>query len=279
MSAPELIEIRRYPVKSMLGETLQSTFLGEKGIPGDRAWATRDEKRGGIRGAKQIPQLMRFQARHMDDAAPLITAPDGESCAASAQDVNQWLSVKLDHPVTLWPILPADNVEHYRRGAPDNEDFEQELRTVFGRLPGEPLPDLSEFAELLEFESPPGTYFDAFPLMLMSRQSLATLTAAAPNSKFDVRRFRPNLLLDFPEGTGAYPEQALVGKVLRLGDAVLEVVSTCPRCSMTTHATAELPRDTDIMRHLVQQTGGNLGIYARVVEPGHAQAGQILETD
>jgi len=46
MRAPELVEISRYPVKSMLGESLQSAFLGENGIPGDRAWATRDEKRG-----------------------------------------------------------------------------------------------------------------------------------------------------------------------------------------------------------------------------------------
>lgn len=277
MRAPELVEISRYPVKSMLGETLQSAFLGENGIPGDRAWATRDEKRGGIRGAKQIPQLMCFQARQLNDSAPLITAPDGASCAASAPDANQWLSAKLDHPVTLWPILPADNVEHYRRGAPDNEDVEQELRTIFGRLPGEPLPDLSGFAELLEFESPPGTYFDAFPLMLMSRQSLATLAAAAPNSAFDVRRFRPNLLLDFPQDAGAYPEQALLGKVLRLGDAVLEVVSTCPRCSMTTRAAAELPGDMAIMRHLVQQAEGNLGVYAKVIERGHAHTGQPLQ--
>ena len=73
--------------------------------------------------------------------------------------------------------MPADDLDHYRRGAPDSEDFEQELRELFGRLPDEPLPDLTAFAEVMEFESPPGTYFDAFPLMLMTQQSLDTLGA------------------------------------------------------------------------------------------------------
>ena len=42
----------------MLGEQLDQTEIAEWGIPGDRGWAVRDEKRGGIRGGKKIPQLM-----------------------------------------------------------------------------------------------------------------------------------------------------------------------------------------------------------------------------
>ena len=90
-------------------------------------------------------------------ATPLITAADGGSASASSKGINEWLSDKPDHPVTLWPLLPADQLDHHRRGAPDTEDFEQALRAVFGWLPDEPLPDLGGFEELLEFESPPGT--------------------------------------------------------------------------------------------------------------------------
>ena len=134
MSAASVTHIYRYPVKSMMGETLSEADIGEVGIPGDRGWAVRDEKRGGIRGGKKIPQLMTLAAQS-GAAAPLITAPDGDSASASAEGINQWLSDKLNHPVTLWPLLPADQLDHYRRGAPDTEDFEQELRAVFGRLP------------------------------------------------------------------------------------------------------------------------------------------------
>lgn len=272
----KLKQIFRYPVKSMLGESLTTVTLGEKGIKGDRAWATRDEVRGGIRGAKKLPQLMSFQATSVSGNTAEITAPDGETCRTNTDAINGWLSKKLSHDVTLWPIMPADDLDHYRRGAPDSEDFEQELRELFGRLPDEPLPDLSAFAEVLEFESPPGTYFDAFPIMLMTQQSLDTLNQRAPGSAFDQRRFRANLLLEVEGSNEPFPEQAWIGKELHIGDVVLKIIDTCPRCSMTTHATAELPRDTDVMRHLVAEAEGNLGVYAKVVRAGSVAVNQSI---
>ena len=275
MSAASVTHIYRYPVKSMMGETLSEADIGEAGIPGDRGWAVRDEKRGGIRGGKKIPQLMTLTAQS-GAVAPLITAPDGDSASANTDGINQWLSDKLNHPVTLWPLLPADQLDHYRRGAPDTEDFEQELRTVFGRLPDEPLPDLTGFEELLEFESPPGTYFDAFPISIMSQQSLNTMNQLEGESQFDVRRFRPNLLVDIPETDHPFPEQAWVGKTLSIGSVTLKIDMTCPRCSMTTHSFDDLPQDAQIMRKLVANSEGNLGIYASVVQAGRVTAGDSV---
>lgn len=276
MSQITLKAIFRYPVKSMLGESLTDVAIGENGIEGDRAWATRDEVRGGIRGAKKLPQLMRFQATSTGGNTAEITAPDGDTCSTNTDAINAWLSEKMAHDVSLWPIMPADDLDHYRRGAPDSEDFEQELRELFGRLPNEPLPDLTAFAEVMEFESPPGTYFDAFPLMLMTQQSLDTLSEQAPNSAFDQRRFRANLLLEVEGTDEAFPEQSWVGKELHIGDVVLKIIDTCPRCSMTTHATGDLPRDTDVMRHLVSEAEGNLGVYAKIVKTGTVSAGQAV---
>jgi uncharacterized protein YcbX len=275
MSAASVTHIYRYPVKSMMGETLSEADIGEAGIPGDRGWAVRDEKRGGIRGGKKIPQLMTLSAQS-GAAAPLITAPDGDSASASTEGINEWLSGKLNHPVTLWPLLPADQLDHYRRGAPDTEDFEQELRAVFGRLPDEPLPDLAGFEELLEFESPPGTYFDAFPISIMSQQSLNTMNQLEGESRFDVRRFRPNLLVDIPDTDHPFPEQAWVGKTLSIGSVTLKIDMTCPRCAMTTHGFDDLPRDTEVMRKLVANSEGNLGIYASVVKTGKVTAGDAV---
>ena len=275
MGNASVLNIYRYPVKSMMGEALSEAAMGESGIAGDRGWAVRDEKRGGIRGGKKIPQLMQLTAQS-GAAAPLIIAPDGDSASASAEGINEWLSGKLNHPVTLWPLLPAEQLDHYRRGAPDTEDFEQELRAVFGRLPDEPLPDLTGFEELLEFESPPGTYFDAFSLSIMSQQSLATMNQLDGDSLFDVRRFRPNLLVDIPDSDHPFPEQAWVGKTLSIGSVKLKIEMTCPRCSMTTHGFDDLPQDAQIMRKLVANSEGNLGIYASVLEAGTVSAGDSI---
>ena len=276
MNKASVLNIYRYPVKSMMGESLSEANIEEAGIPGDRSWAVRDEKRGGIRGGKKIPQLMTLAAQS-GPTAPLIMAPDGDSASASSEHINEWLSGKLNHPVTLWPLLPADQLEHYRRGAPDTEDFEQELRSVFGRLPDEPLPDLAGFEEVLEFESPPGTYFDAFSLSIMSQQSLATMNQLDGESRFDVRRFRPNLLVDIPDTDHPFPEQAWIGKMLSIGSVKLRIEMTCPRCSMTTHGFDDLPRDTEIMRQLVNHCDGNLGIYASVQTPGQISIEDHIE--
>ena len=275
MSTASVATIYRYPVKSMMGETLSEADIGEAGIPGDRGWAVRDEKRGGIRGGKKIPQLMTLAAQSAT-AAPLITAADGDSASASSERINDWLSGKLNHPVTLWPLLPADQLDHYRRGAPDTEDFEQELRAVFGRLPDEPLPDLAGFEELLQFESPPGTYFDAFPISIISQQSLNTMNQLEGESRFDVRRFRPNLLVDVPGSDHPFPEQAWVGKTLAIGSVTLKIDTTCPRCAMTTHGFDDLPQDPQIMRKMVANSEGNLGIYASVVKVGKVATGDSL---
>lgn len=275
-------QLFRYPVKSLAGESVTALSIGQRGAAGDRVWAVRDEKRGGIRGAKKIPQLMTLAAAFSGavaeegSSAAVITAADGDRRETGAADINDWLSAKLDHPVTLWPLLPPDALDHYRRGAPDSTDMDAELRAIFARTPDEPLPDLSMFAEVVEFESPPGTYFDAFPILLMSTRSLESMAAHRPQSAFDVSRFRPNLLVEFDEPDDAFPEESWSGQRLRVGDAELEVVGPCPRCAMTTHGFGELPKDPGIMRALVQRNGGNLGVYARVASPGTVRLGDTV---
>ncbi len=282
MSLGRIASLHRHPVKSMLGEDRRSVFLGPNGIPGDRSWAVRDEQRGGIRGGKKIPELMGCSARFPEEPAeervpaPEIRLPHGDAFPCDAPDAASRLSAFLGREVTLWPLVPAEALEHYRRGAPDDPDFEKELRAIFGRLPGEPLPDLGRFPpELLQYESPPGTYFDAFPLLLITRASLASMQAARPDARFDPRRFRPNLVVE-DTGDEAFPELAWSGRRLRVGGAVIRVEMECPRCVMTTHGFADLPKDPGIMRALVKETGGNLGAYASVEEPGEVGVGDEL---
>jgi hypothetical protein len=283
MNPGRIAAIFRYPVKSMMGETLASATVSAKGIPGDRAWAVRDDVRGGIRGAKRFGALMQCRAHYVEEpaargsATAQIVLPDGECFTTRESDAAARLSRFLDAPVSLWPLLPADALEHYRRGAPMSDDAMAEFRRVFARTPDEPLPDLSAFPDFLrEFESPPGTYFDAFPLLLMTDRSLATLAARATRSRIDVRRFRPNLLIE-SDGAAEFPERDWCGRRLRIGTAVVEVKMECPRCVMTTLPFADLPSDPGIMRSLVRDAGGSLGVYAVPVEAGIVRRGDRVE--
>lgn len=281
MTVGVLAALWRYPVKSMGGERLAEARLAEDGVPGDRGWAVRDEARGGIRGAKKIPALMQLAARCVEEPspgrwpAPEIALPDGATLRADAPDAAARVSAALGTPVTLWPRLPASARDHYRRGPPDHADLLAELRAIFGRTPDEPLPDLATFPpEVLEFESPLGTYFDAYPLLLVTDATLRRLQALAPASRVDVRRFRPNLAIEAAEGGAeGFVEQAWVGRRLALGEAELEVVTGCPRCVMITHAFADLPRDPSLMRTVVKEADQNVGVYARVLTPGRVAVG------
>ena len=152
-----------------------------------------------------------------------------------------------------------------------------ELRAIFARLPDEPLPDLGKLPpEALTSSTIPGTYQDCFPLFLLTRTSLASLGAAQPTSRFDSRRFRPNFLIDSMESSG-FPENAWVGRRLRVGQAIFRVTVECPRCLMTTLAFSDLPKDPKIMRALVKQNAGNLGVYANVEVAGPVVQGDGVE--
>jgi uncharacterized protein YcbX len=276
--------IYRYPVKSMGGDTLQQTNLTTNGIPGDRCWTLKDEERGGIKGGKRFPQLMSMHAtleQEPDDNTPsppvTIRLPNDQQTRSQDKNINQLLSDAVGAPVSLWPLLPADQLEHYKR-PPNPENFDQKayFREVFARTEDEPLPDLSGFpAELFIYESSPGTYFDAYPLLLMTNASLEALKATDSDSVFDVQRFRPNIVLDTQKQ--GFVENNWVGRRMQLGDAVLTIEAICPRCVMTTHGFANLPKDPKVMRHLVKHNDGNLGVYASVTTPGRIKTGDAVE--
>jgi uncharacterized protein YcbX len=272
-------QLWRYPVKSMIGEVLESTELGEWGLAGDRGWAVCDEERGGIRGAKKIGGLMKLGARYTaaPDGPVEITLPDGSTVSSDDGEINDRLSEAVDHQVTLWPRRPATDLDHYRRGKGDHDDVFDELRDIFGREADEPLPDLTVFPpEILEYESPPGTYFDAFPLLVMSTAALASLAAELPDSTIDVKRFRPNLVVDtaFREG---HPEFEWAGMRARIGSATIEFTTACPRCIMVTREVDEdIPRDTQLLRYIVKDLDQNVGMYARIVEGGEIAVGDSV---
>jgi uncharacterized protein YcbX len=276
-------EIWRYPVKSMAGERLDHCTLGPLGLTGDRGWALRDETVGEIRGAKKLHGLMMCGARYLDEPtddripAVAMTLPDGSRITSDDPEASARLSEVLGKPVTLWSRRPPADREHYRRRPPDDPDLEKELRSVFGRTPDEPLPDLSVLPpEIFEFVSPLGTYFDAMPLHLLASTSLAALAEKNPSASFDRRRFRPNFLIEPADGAAGFVEREWCGSTLRIGAAVVRVEMPTARCVMTTLPQADLPKDPSVLRTVVRDGGQNLGVYASIVTTGEVKTGDAV---
>jgi hypothetical protein len=255
-----------------------------RGIPGDRGWALRDETAGEVRGAKKLPDLLRCSARYLaepsEDTIPSaeITLPDGAKVRSDDPAAAARLSALLHRPVTLRSLPPASATEYYRRALPDNPDMLAELRAIFGRTEDEPLPDISVFpSELMEYTSPLGTHFDAFPLHLLTTASLATLAQHAPGVRFDVRRFRPNFLIEPIAGVTGLIENEWCGKTLRVGSAQLKINMPCVRCVMPTLPQADLPHEPLVLRTIVREAGQNLGVYATAISAGAVAVGDPVE--
>jgi uncharacterized protein YcbX len=135
----------------------------------------------------------------------------------------------------------------------------------------------------VEFESPPGTHYDCWPLMVMTTSALRALGTALPGSNVDVRRFRPSLVVDtgVDDGSG-HPEFSWTGRTASIGDggARVEFLRPCPRCVMTTREVfGGIPADREVLRHIVRDLDQNLGVYAMVIAPGVIRAGDALRFD
>jgi uncharacterized protein len=265
-------EVWRYPVKSMAGERLTDCAIAADGLVGDRWWAVRDEERRCIADARKLPALLDVHPRYTRPpqagrpSPPVeLRLPDGQSVASADPDAPGVLGEHLGRKVSLWPRIPADEREHYLRAYP--EDVEQYLRDLFGVADLSEMPDLSALPpEVAEFQTIPGTYFDAFPVHVVTTGAFAALEEAT-GAPVDPRRFRPNLLVEGP----ADPDWQ--GRTLRVGSAVLRVETRCPRCVMISLPQQGLPTDRALLRTVHREFGHHVGFYASVEQPGRVGCG------
>jgi uncharacterized protein YcbX len=299
-------EIWRYPVKSMAGEKLSHCNVGALGLPGDRGWAIRDEEKSEVKTGTRIPLLMQCASAYREEPGHefiphvSITFPDGSRVASDDPEVDNKLSAVLGRRVKLWPRQPASDKEHYRRAgvaarviAPLMDipgfrsllptitklpNLDATLRAAFSRTADEPIPDVSNLPkELFEFTSPLGTYFDAFPIHVLTTASLAVMKQANPAAEWDVRRFRPNFFVKTVDNIQGLIESEWAGKTLRIGTVEVKCEIPAVRCGMTTNAQAELPKDNSVLRTIVKEGNQNLGVYASVVTSGRVAEGDRVE--
>jgi uncharacterized protein YcbX len=247
----------RFPVKSMLGEEVDAADLDEGGIVGDRAYAVRDRETGKVASAKHPklwPDMLACRAAFVEpprvgDELPAarIELADGSSVMSDADDVDDVLSSFFGRDVEL--SRAAENGYTIDQYHPDEENYdpdghrdevvEAQLGAAFFNERGLPS------------AVPAGSFFDLFPLSVLTTSTLDQLGELEPQSRFDVRRFRMNVIVDSP--ARGFVENDWVGRTVAIGDEVrLGVALPDPRCCMPSLAQEDLPRDPRILKALAR---------------------------
>jgi uncharacterized protein YcbX len=233
-----VLEIWRFPVKSLLGECVQRAELGSEGIVGDRGWALFDVATGFGLTARRVPELLFAAGRLGADGAVAVVLPDGTVTADDAV-----LSAWAGRPVALRPAAEVRGARRYE----STPDADQE-----------------DTARWNPFAGADGAFHD-------NADARVTLVSTGTLGGWDRRRFRANVVL---AGAG---EDGLVGSRVRAGSAELDVVRRVPRCVMTTRPQAGgIGRDTGVLKTIHRDRGGALAVGALVTRPGVLAVGDAV---
>jgi len=247
----------RFPVKSMLGEELDAADVSEGGVVGDRAYALVDKETGKVASAKHAklwPNLLKCRAafveppgRGGEGPAVRIELADGTSVLSDAPDVDSVLSRFFGRDVEL--SSAADNGYTIDQYHPDEENYdpdghrdevvEAQLGAAFFNERGLPS------------AVPEDSFFDLFPLSVLTTSTLDRLAELEPEVSFDLRRFRMNVIVD--NAAPGFVENQWVGRSIAIGDGVrLRVDLPDPRCCMPSLEQEGVPRDPKVLKALAQ---------------------------
>ena len=261
-----VISLWRYPVKSLMGEELNATAISERGLLGDRAYALVDSSDGKVATAKnprKWPTLFDFRAGFIEpprlsaNLPPVrITLPDGTIATTQQSDLNQIISNTLNRKVTL------NATEGGHVGPVNAEEYWPDMEGLDYR------------DTVTNFALPEGTFFDCATVHLLTTATLDRLRELYPQGRFEVRRFRPNIVMEPASGEKSFIETSWIGHTLDIGGEVrLSVTGPCARCVMTTLPQGDLPRDPGILRAAAQHNQAHVGVYAAVVRGGTIRRG------
>jgi uncharacterized protein YcbX len=274
-----VLSLWRYPVKSMMGEELQTARLSSVGLVGDRAYALRDSSDGKVATSKnprKWPNLFAFRAA-LNEAAGngaqagsvRITLPDGTQVTGEQGGVNQKLSKVLGRDVTLTAV---ESFQPLGAGASSPGSWNVQAEEYWPDIEGRDQRDT-----VTSFTLPAGTFFDGAPVHILTTATLRRLHGFYPQGRFEIQRFRPNIVIETAVEKGSFVEDAWVGQILALGDEVrLNITKPSARCVMTTLPQGELPRDIGILRTAVEHHKSYVGVYATVVQAGTIRRGDKI---
>jgi uncharacterized protein YcbX len=262
-----VVALWRYPVKSMMGEELNAAEVTERGIVGDRRFAVVDASTGKVAGAKNPRKwgnFFDFRAAYVESPktgsklpAVRLTLPDGTVATSEQPDLSRVLSNALGREVAF-----AETRQGGESSGAQAEEYWPDMEGLEHR------------DTVTEWDLPTGTFFDLAVVHLLTTATIERLRTLYPEGRFEVRRFRPNIVVATGPDEQGFVENDWVGHTIAIGDEVrLRITGPCPRCVMTTLPQGDLPKDAGILRTAAQHNQANVGVYADVIAGGTTRRG------
>jgi uncharacterized protein len=257
----------RYPVKSMMGEELNSCEVTDRGLLGDRQFAVVDRSTGKVGGAKNPRKwgnFFDFRAAYVQPPkagariSPVrITLPDGTAVTSGQADLEQVLSRAFGRDVAFEEAGPGG-----RSPAATAEEYWPDMAGLDYR------------DTVTDFAMPAGTFFDIAVVHLLTTATIDHLRALYPQGRFEARRFRPNIVVSTGGEDEGFAENDWIGHTVAVGGTVqLAITEPCPRCVMITLPQGDLPHDSGILRAAAQHNAVNAGVYGSVLTGGTIRRG------
>ncbi|MGB7653241.1 MAG: MOSC N-terminal beta barrel domain-containing protein [Acidimicrobiales bacterium] len=235
----------RYPVKSMRGEAVEELRFEANGVVGDRSFGVLDVESGTVLSAKREGRLLEASAVLISGVLS-VQLPEGKVFHQSSA---------LDEALSRWLERSVRVVAATTHGAAIFEGIEDFER---------------DDSALVYWEGLGGSFVDESAVHLLTTHDLRQLAEERPDLQWDVRRFRPNVVVDISDDDlDVSPTRRL-----QLGEVELEIEKPCSRCVMTTRAQpGNLERQLDVLRHVSRVHDGDVGVRARVVRAGVLRLG------
>jgi uncharacterized protein YcbX len=127
---------------------------------------------------------------------------------------------------------------------------------------------------------PSQTFFDIAVVHLLTTSTINRMRELYPEGRFEVRRFRPNMVIESTAGEKDFIENTWIGKKVTIGeDVVLKITGPCTRCVMTTLPQGDLPRDLGILRTTARYNQVHAGVYASVHKGGSIRRGHLVRIE
>jgi len=219
-----LTDIWRYPVKSCRGERLAEARVEQWGLAGDRRWMVVDAE-GNPVTAREQPRMLLIMPE-LDGGGDKITL--------SSPDLPD-LVVPVPSGAEL---VPANVWGDGLLASPAGEEAAAWLTGIIGaRVRLVYLDDPRRRPVRPDYSDPEDrvSFADAFPLLLTTEESLASLNdwiaegPKADEGPVPMRRFRPSVVVS---GAEAWAEDGW--RRLRIGPVTFRSVKGCDRCVLTT---------------------------------------------
>ena len=229
-------ELWRYPVSSMGGERLDAAEIGSGGVAGDRLWGVVDRRDGEVAGPEKRRHwrpLPNLSSR-LGPAGPQVGDNAGTWHDAGGAEAEALLSAHLGFPAALLPHTPYETAKD-SHVAPRYARADLHLLTTAS---------MTALADLLD-----------------------------DPSEVDVRRFRPNIVIETVPGISGMVDRSFVGKRLAVGPVTIAVSEPCARCSFTAIAQGDLSFEPQVLHRIAQHGDGGFGVLCAVGRGGAVSLG------